>query len=181
MAVVEIPLAHGCVALIDEADQALVQPFRWRVRRCGTNWYVAASLLMHRWLAGAQPGQCVDHKNGNGLDNRRENLRICTKAENRRNARKARGVSRFKGVCPSGYPGRPWCAQICIHGKSIFLGNYPTEVEAARAYNAAAIELFGEFARLNEIEGLTEAELILAPERNRNPGHRRHTSSLELS
>jgi len=176
MDALEIPLSQGKVALVDSADWELLSKFRWHAaKRCQT--YYAASMqfrdfgyYLHRVITGAKPGEHVDHKNGNGLDNRRDNLRICTNAENRRNTRKTRGVSRFKGVTLGRNPGRPWEAYIWFENRRINLGSYPSEVEAARAYNAKAIELHGEFSRLNEIEGLTYEETITAPVRNRKPG-----------
>src|SRR5678815_2653841 len=93
----------------------------------------------------------VDHKNGNGLDNRRENLRVCTQAENLANMRKHRGVSRYKGVTWDSSR-RRWLAQIKNHGPNVNLGRYDSEVDAAHAYNEAALRLKGEYALLNEIE-----------------------------
>jgi hypothetical protein len=128
---------------------------------------------------GANPGEHVDHVNGNGLDCRRENLRICSNAENRRNMRIERGVSRFKGVARClGNKTRIWEAYIWHENRKIGLGAYRTEEEAARAYNAAALQYHGEFACLNEIPGLTYEESVTAPVRNRKLGRpaRRDTS-----
>jgi hypothetical protein len=124
-----------------------------------------------------KPDEHIDHINGNGLDCRRENMRVCTNAENRRNMRKTRGASRFKGVakCRTN-ANRIWHAYIWFNNRKINLGCYPTEEEAARAYNAAALQYHGEFACLNEIPGLTYEESTTAPVRNRRPGrpvHRR--------
>ena len=97
-----------------------------------------------------KPDEHIDHINGNGLDCRRENMRVCTNAENRRNMRKTRGASRFKGVakCRTN-ANRIWHAYIWFNNRKINLGCYPTEEEAARAYNAAALQYHGEFACLN--------------------------------
>lgn len=109
-------------------------------------------LLLHRWLLNVtDPAVQVDHKNGNPLDNRRENLRPATRAQNNMNARKRAGStsSRYKGV--SWYrPGSKWRACIQVDHKQVSLGYYDDEISAAEAYNSAALSLFGEFARVNE-------------------------------
>ncbi|MEQ8785128.1 MAG: HNH endonuclease [Pirellulaceae bacterium] len=180
MSVVEIPLTQGKVALIDAEDAERVQTYKWHACRREPNWYAGTSaerrrgnnmIYLHRLVANAKRGEHVDHINGNGLDCRRENLRICTNAENRRNTRSRRGSSPFKGVSINRKNGqRVWHAAISVNDKTISLGSYYTEAEAARAYNAAAFQYYGEFACLNEIEGLTHEESIVPPVRNRKPG-----------
>lgn len=101
--------------------------------------------LLHRLIMNANPGQLVDHINGDPLDNRLENLRICSHAENMRN-RKPNGGRRWKGISRRG---NGWRAHIKVNGRTICLGTYPTDVEAARAYDRAAIQYHGAFARLN--------------------------------
>jgi hypothetical protein len=89
----------------------------------------------------------VDHINGNGLDNRDENLRLATNSQNQMNSRKRSGTSsRYKGVS---LQRKRWRAQIKLDGKLIYLGMFDTEEQAAMAYDYAAIELFGEFSRIN--------------------------------
>ena len=93
---------------------------------------------------------CVDHINGNPLDNTRENLRLCSKAQNNYNAKKRKNSkSQYKGVTirPSGRFG----AYICKDGKNYCLGTFDKEIDAALAYNKKAVDLFGKFAKLNEI------------------------------
>lgn len=150
-----ITLTKGMVALVDEDDYHILILRKWfstRVERpyAGTHRLGTRSGidLMHRILTGAQPGQYVDHINGNTLDNRMSNLRVCTNAENIRNMRVRPGSSRFKGVYLTNQR-LPWRAQIEANYKKHNLGNYLTEEEAARAYDLKAAELFGEFARLN--------------------------------
>ena len=176
---VEIPLTQGRVALIDAEDVDRVLQYKWHACHRPPNWYAATSaerrrgrvIYLHRLIAGAKPGEHVDHINGDGLDCRRQNVRICTNAENRRNMRSTRGVSRYKGVASStGNATRIWAAYIWFNNRKIGLGNYETEEEAARAYNAAALNYHGEFACLNEIPGLTYEESIAPPTRNRKPG-----------
>lgn len=94
---------------------------------------------VHRLIIGAEQGQFVDHINGNSLDNRKENLRIASRADNMQNTRKrANGSSVFKGV---DYKKRQkcWRARLYINGKQYNLGNYGTEIEAAEAYNKAVV------------------------------------------
>jgi len=152
---VEIPLTQGYVALVDDADAP-------RVLAAGSWWshkgvhrrYARGSVggkatLMHRLVLDAPQGVGVDHINGNGLDNRRENLRFCDHSLNAANMRKrAPHSSRFKGVSWHSKAGK-WEAYIKREGRKTYLGCYVTEAEAARVYDAAAREYFGEFARPN--------------------------------
>jgi hypothetical protein len=117
---------------------------------------------MHREILGLNHGDrsLVDHRNGNTLDNRRCNLRLATRAQNVFNTakRKAKATSKYKGVTWSKqassngtkYDGK-WRAQIRHNSKLIHIGMFTNELEAARAYNSKAKELFGEFARLNDV------------------------------
>jgi hypothetical protein len=107
-------------------------------------------ITLHRLIMQAPRGMVVDHVNGNRLDNRRCNLRLATTAENIRNMAIRGGTSQFKGVYYNTPRGR-WRAHICCDRKKLNLGDYATEEAAARAYNKAAIELFGPFARLNPL------------------------------
>jgi hypothetical protein len=100
---------------------------------------------MHKLLTGWPQ---TDHINGNGLDNRRCNLRPVTSQQNRANQRKTRGTSQFKGVYLRRRE-RNWEAAIKVNRRRIYLGTFSSEVEAARAYDAAARHHFGEFAALN--------------------------------
>lgn len=92
----------------------------------------------------------VDHRNCNGLDNRKENLRICTNQQNNMNKVSYRNSSsKYKGVYKDNERGG-WAAQITIDGKKKFIGRYKIEEDAAVAYDRFAIKLFGEFAKLNQ-------------------------------
>jgi hypothetical protein len=103
---------------------------------------------MHTLL---MPGAAqIDHRDGDGLNNRRENLRPATRTQNNANQRKYRGTSRYKGVSWD-VSSRRWRARIHCDHRETSLGQFTSEADAARAYNAAALEHFGEYARLNEI------------------------------
>lgn len=153
----EIPLAGGRVALVDDADLPLLSSVRnWSTVRSGKTKVYASGwsliehrrVLMHRLIMCADRGFMVDHINHNGLDNRRANLRVCTNAENRRNSvgRPRVRLARFKGIR---LMRGKWAANIKVSGKSIHIGTYSTDAEAAQAYDAAARLAFGDFAFLN--------------------------------
>lgn len=156
-AVARVPLAVGIHALVDASDLPLVEQFGWSLDP--TSRYAVAYLdplnprrcvRMHRLIMQARSDQVVDHINGDGLDNRRTNLRVCTQAENSRNRRKFGGwTSRYKGVSLARGRRTPWRAQIRQGGRVRCLGYFSTEEDAATAYDAAAKEAFGQFARLN--------------------------------
>jgi hypothetical protein len=109
---------------------------------------------LHRDLPGMEPAPYVDHINGDTLDDRRENLRPCSRSENLRNSRRKHYArsSRFKGVYFDKGTGR-WAADIRA-GQRIRLGRFDTEIAAALAYDRKAVELHGEFARTNQSLGL---------------------------
>lgn len=159
-----IPLTLGEQTLIDDEDLALVSGYKWSLRRDPRgNFYARAAVpgtgrqgkrtvLMHRVILGAKPGEQVDHRNGDGLDNRRSNLRLCAHRQNQFNQRKQRRwtSSQFKGVTLDKKRSQ-WAARIKANGSNIWLGRHDNELDAARAYNSAAMELFGEFANLNDV------------------------------
>jgi hypothetical protein len=156
---IAVPIEGGSV-FIDAADLALVDGYRWRILH-GHNgkryaYDAHRSVYMHRLIAGTPAGFETDHRNGEGLDNRRANLRVATPGQNRANAGKpkrpdgARHTSRFKGVSWDRARGR-WQAKITVDGQCRNLGRYDDEAAAARAYNDAALLAWGEFARLNEV------------------------------
>lgn len=156
----EIALSQGKVALVDDADFELVNQFKWSAHHQGNLWYAMRGagpkkarvrILLHRFLTNAKPGVLVDHKDGDGLNNCRGNLRFATQAENLRNREKTKaGRNRFKGVYWSERD-KVFTAKITVNYKSIHLGSFKNEEDAARAYNTAALKHFGEFARLNEV------------------------------
>jgi len=153
----EVYLTRGFIAIVDDEDFERLSQNRWcydgkrhAVRR-GSKFSDGHQriIYMHRDVIGATPEFVVDHINGNGLDNRKCNLRMCTVMENSRNQRLgARNTSGFKGV-HFHKGGQKWQAYIKHHGKRYHLGMYNTPEEAARAYDEAARLLFGEFALTN--------------------------------
>lgn len=152
----EIPLTQGKVALVDAADYETLAQWKWRAERGGHTFYAGCGggtyprMSMHRIIMGDPKGMLVDHINHNGLDNRRSNLRICTRAENGRNRKPDLRVksSRHKGVWWSTEKSR-WLAKIYVNGKRICLGTFTVEDDAARSYDAAALVHHGAFACLN--------------------------------
>ena len=155
-----IELTHGRFAKVDDEDVELLIHHQWHASPgANDNWYATTSvpadgglkkLAMHRLLLNAPEGLEVDHINGDGLDNRRINLRLCTHAENMRNTGPRGGTSQYKGVqCRPERGSRPWQAMITSRGTTYNLGFFADEVEAAQAYDMMAGVLHGEFARLN--------------------------------
>ena len=150
----QIPLSQGKFATVDDADLEWLSRSRWSVCKHGCKYAVrrtrrdgkATTERMHRAIMDAPPGMQVDHINGDTLDNRRCNLRLCTNGQNKQNSRGSRKSSPYKGVILS--HGR-WVASIRRNGRTIYLGQYGTPEDAARAYDSKARELFGEFARCN--------------------------------
>ena len=144
------PLTRGYVALVDPSDiDALFVSHHMAPSRHKPYARSGDGVYLHQRLMGMEKG--VDHINGDGLDNRRKNLRSCSAQQNVANRRKSLGKSsRFKGVCKY----RTGWRAVIRHGKPIWLGVYSTEVEAAKVYDAAATELFGEFALTNGAMGL---------------------------
>lgn len=157
---IEIPLTHGRIALIDDEDAELVSGHTWRaivskktayaVRNCSRLPGPRRLVVMHRVILGlTDPRVFVDHINGNGVDNSRANLRIATNAQNLRNrSTPICNTSGVKGVFAR-RGGRRWRAQIKVDDRALYLGDFDTREEAAAAYDAKAAELFGPFARLN--------------------------------
>jgi hypothetical protein len=167
----EIPLTRGYVALVDDEDYERLSKNKWYVVVSNPKTvpiiYAARSvhsprsqgshmqqIWMHREVLGlprTRTPEQADHRNGETLDNRRNNLRVATRSQNGGNRRKSGGcVSIFKGVDIFKPNGR-WRAMIGRNGAKKHLGYFGTEKEAALAYNAAALARWGEFARLNEV------------------------------
>ena len=104
---------------------------------------------MHREIMQPPQGMVTDHMNGNGLDNRRGNMRNCSRGENSQNRRKNRHtITGYKGIWQDKKTGKYW-AQIHLKRQPFYMGPFETSIEAARAYDRMALDLFGPFARLN--------------------------------
>ena len=157
----EISLTQGYIALIDDEDYEIVAQYKWYPRKHGKTCYAITNIKndfgkyktvnLHHLIFGKKDGQIIDHINGDGLDNRKENLRFCSQSENCNNRHNTWGKSKYKGV--HWHPiNNKWVARIQVKKKRLHLGCYVSEKEAALAYNKAAIKYFGEFARLNEVE-----------------------------
>jgi len=157
----EILLTQGQVALVDDEDYDKLNMHKWyahwipntrsfRAQRNSSSKNGESKIIrMHRIVMDAQPGQQVDHRNHNTLDNRRENLRLCTASENQHNLRPHTiRSSVFKGVNWD-KPTHKWKARIQLNGHQYHLGRFADETKAACAYDSAARKLFGEFAHLN--------------------------------
>lgn len=149
-----VPLTKGALAVIDAEDAPLVASWNWHVRTVGRCDYAARStevggvkrvIYMHRVIAGARDGEDVDHADGDGLNNTRDNLRRCTRKQNLANRRAHTGNRQgLKGVWERNGSYR---ASIQIDGKTRHLGPFGTADEAATAYREAAQAAHGEYAR----------------------------------
>lgn len=155
----EIPLTRGKVALVDDEDYERVNVFKWQAAPSQSGiWYAVRTVTvdgrrapcrMHRFIMGVPVGVLVDHRNRDGLDCQRRNLRVATGSQNGINSPKRKcNSSGFKGV--RFYPrSSRWDARIGYQGRKIHIGYFDTPEQAARAYDQKAAELFGEFAYLN--------------------------------
>lgn len=163
-----IELTRGAVSVIDDEDFEEISKYHWHLSSKGYacrrfkedgKW---CNTYIHRQLTGLTHHDklIVDHIDGDKLNNRRSNLRVCTNAENMRNrCQQINNTSGYKGVtfdvdCPL----RPWRAIIYVNGKKIRIGWYATPQEAHQAYCKAALELHGEFANFGRIPEVDHAE-----------------------
>jgi AP2 domain. len=164
-----ILLTNGHEAIVDDEDYEKVSRYRWTSYSAngeGVRWYpvitihsgifqIQANRSMARVVLGFPRAQCIDHINGNPLDNRKANLRIATAQQNSRNMCKARlgsAASKYKGV--TSYYGK-WRTYIAVDRKKKYLGYFPCQFCAALAYDMAAIDLFEEYARPNILKAPT--------------------------
>ncbi len=159
-----IELSKGKIAIIDDCDYQKISQFNWYASQEKNGlWYARAyvetkehkqrKIRMHRLVLNMtrEDRHQVDHRNHNGLDNRRCNLRIVSNAQNSMNRRKQDGcTSKYKGVCWDADRNK-WRAVIHLNNKKFNLGRFIDEVSAARAYNEKAREMYGEYALFNVI------------------------------
>jgi hypothetical protein len=159
-----IPLTKNDVTMVPNQCHEKLMEFNWySMTTCGIKYAARSSrkneggekrraILMHRFIwemvNGPIPeGKMIDHIDGDGLNNTLENLRLCNLSQNGANApKKTSSGQMYKGICPIG---KKWEARICVARRQIYLGCFDSEIEAARAYDLAALHLQGEFASLN--------------------------------
>lgn len=150
----EIPLTRDKVAIVDDEDYERLKGLKWYAHCARGLWYAVCSngkkpIHMHHVVLRLSGDQRVDHRDCDGLNNRKENLRLATHAQNMRNRRRqSNNTSGFKGVYLS-KRGDRWLGQIKFNGQYTYLGSFLQAADAARAYDAKARELYGDFARLN--------------------------------
>ncbi len=156
-----IPLTQGQATIVDNEDYERVMKYKWHLQSNRRHNYATRmdgkkKVYLHRFILDAPRGLEVDHKNHNGLDNRRENLRLCTHPDNLRN----RGATQSN---TSGYKGvtfikrhwqlqKPWSAHIMVNGKNLYLGYFATREDAAQAYDHAVKVYHGQFAVYNFLD-----------------------------
>lgn len=152
-----IKLTQGQSVLVDDLDYKYLNQFKWypsiqknttyaiRNSKVNGKWI---TIRMHREIMNTSKGMLTDHKDSDGLNNQRSNLRECSISENSRNKRPY-GISKYLGV--SWHPGSAkWMSAIQVNGKRKSLGYFDNEIEAAIMYNIAARKYYGEFANPNK-------------------------------
>ncbi len=164
----KIQLTKGQFALVDDEDYERINAHKWcaSLDSQANSYYAMRKSLpdengkrhaisMHREIMGAKPGEHVDHINHDTLDNQKKsNLRLCNRSQNMANRRMhSNNNSGYKGVDWS-RSNNAWRARVSVNGKSRFIGYFPTSLDAALAYDKAAIEYHGDHARTNKMMGL---------------------------
>lgn len=156
-----IKLTKNQIALVDDEDYIYLSKHSWIAANCPTNLNFYAqrqtnkkTVKMHRLIMNCPADKQIDHINGNTLDNRKLNLRIVAHQDNAKNRRHQKGAMfPYKGIMLlARVKTKPYGARITVNGKTLFLGTFATIKEAAKSYNIAALEHFGEFAKLNDIK-----------------------------
>lgn len=156
----EIKLTQGMFAMVDDDDFEKLNNFKWFAHKSGNAFYAETRigdgykkqkvLKMHRFIMNLNKEKLVvDHRDMNGLNNTKENLRVCTRSQNAMNKKSQQGsFSKYKGVSYH-KRNKKFQAEITINSKKKYIGNYHKDVDAAIAYDNKAVEFFGEFAVLN--------------------------------
>jgi len=149
-----IPLTQGKFAIVDAEDYVKLSKYNWRCHIGHLTYYAIRGngknrIFMHTQIKPPPEGMEIDHVNGKGYDNRKINIRHCTRNQNMQNRHKrARGTSYYKGIYLEKNTNR-WRAQIIVNGKRYRLGRYNSEIDAAKAYDKKAKELLGKYACTN--------------------------------
>ncbi|MFA7361984.1 MAG: endonuclease [Candidatus Kapaibacterium sp.] len=152
----EIKLTQGKIALVDDEDYEYLNQFKWcaarqmntfyAVRNVRINKFKTKMIFMHRVILKTPSGKITDHKDHNGLNNQKNNIRVCTNTQNQMNNSSRGGSSRYIGVF---YDRGAIRACITVNKKNIYLGTFNNEIEAAIARDKAAKIYHGEFANFN--------------------------------
>lgn len=149
-----INLSQGKETIVDDSDYDLVMKYKWHFKKAffsgyATGWVGNGKMRLHSYLMKPPLGYVVDHINGDPLDNRRENLRIVKPIENNRNRRmNENNTTGFRGVYWYTRYSK-WVARINVSGKKLHLGYFTDKIEAANAYDQAALKYYGDFAHVN--------------------------------
>ena len=157
--IMAIPLTRGLYALVDGEDYEELSKHKWCAVKHGKNYYAVRgktignkklkSIYMHQQILNTKKGDEIDHHNRCGLDNRKNNIRFCTRAQNNQNRTPSKNKSsKYKGVHWSKQH-KKWRPRIYINKKQICFGLFDCEIEAAKMYDIKAKELFKEFANTN--------------------------------
>jgi hypothetical protein len=149
-----IPLTQAKFALVDPDDYTALIKHKWSASKWGNTFYAVRSqgrtqIKMHRQITNAPPHLLVDHRDHNGLNNTKQNLRLCTQSENAKNQRPRNdGSSKFKGVSWNKRD-KHFDVRLRYNGRNLYIGSSKSELEAARAYDSAAKFYYGNFACTN--------------------------------
>ncbi len=155
-----IALSSGKRAMVDDEDYIRLSSYKWSVMKTWDGmWYAfrtastkggkpKRTVYLHRAILNAPKNKMVDHRNGKTLDCRRKNIRLADKYQNQWNRKKVKNASGYKGVRRNSK--NRWDAGIVYRGKYRYLGNFKDPKDAAKAYDRAALRLFGDFARINK-------------------------------
>ena len=167
----EILLTQNQSTFVDDENYVKLSKYKWFAQQSRDSYYAGrksprdksgkqTTILMHRIIMECPSNMQIDHINHNTLDNRKQNLRVCSQSQNNMNQILQKNTSsKYKGVCliKSEYKETVytyWQANIVINKKQLYLGIFKSEINAAKAYNRKARELFGEYALLNNIKGI---------------------------
>lgn len=149
-----IPLTQNKIALVSDEDFEELSKYKWHLHTTKFGDYARTSnpkRYMHTFLMNPGHGYEVDHQDGDGLNNQRSNMRICTSSQNKANQKvRSDNVSGFKGVSWD-KSREKWLAQTHYKGKYKYIGRFANKLEAVNAYNTTVIELFGDFAKVNRV------------------------------